>query len=370
MAALIVFLSYLLLRPAITLATELPRALLMLRWQGRYFVTVYLGAWGNGDGWAFRAGRLVIRIHPLFFVLRGSFSDTPSTPTLRQFAGWAASPIAIGFLILSGSVYLVWQDDFDAMIRLAAAVSALLAFVDLGVALLRETEPQTMQCGLVYVGPGATIRCLYTYKNQSLEYLQGLRAYLREDYRLAAGKYETVLDAGIETEDLLEDHAYATCVLGENQKSLASFRKLEQKNIPNSTQQAVAAMALWRSGNAEKALEMVNAAIRQAHGNAIARNVRGWIHNTMHMELGAQFDLYLATQNAPEYATAWANLAESQLANDSVEKATESIEKALQLDPFDLHVLQVQYKVLTWKRDESGARQVWQKIQILEGHFR
>ena len=334
----LILLSYFVVRPLLTLAGEGTRALLMLSWSKEHLVQLHLGSFGHHGGLYFRIGRLVVRIHPYWLLMRGSISDTYPTPTGRQFALWCAAPLLLNLVIFSSCLGLVWYSTLPDAWKVVMGMLGFLSFVELGFGVFREMEPIPMHCGLVYAGPMATLKLVLRHPQRGKHYLQGLRSYLREDYPDAIAHYLVVLNSGHPSIELLEDLAYAQFAVGRAADSLATFALLEQQAVPNATQNTVAAMAAYKLGDFAQATSFAQVALDSTPGHAMALNFRAWMQLQEGKYAEAKEDLLVATRNAPEYATAWGNLARCYWGLGEMEKARDAAAVAFRHDPMDLGI--------------------------------
>jgi tetratricopeptide (TPR) repeat protein len=171
----------------------------------------------------------------------------------------------------------------------------------------------------------------------------------------------------VRSEELWEDHAYAALATGQRRKSLAIFARLESAYVPNATQLSVGAMAYWEDGHKLAGMALVNKAIRLTPGHAMARNFRGWMHLQSGQTAEALSDLQIAVKHAPEYATAWANLAACHLASGDLEGAREAAGQAVKHGWGDLNVLRVQLRLAEAEPDPARSKEISGMIDILTG---
>jgi tetratricopeptide (TPR) repeat protein len=332
---------YFLIRPLSTLLPELCRAICMLTWSRRHMVDVHLGSQGHDLGLSFRLGRLNFRIHAYFFLLRGGISDTLTTPSTRQYLAWNISGLICSFVLLVFALTLILLRSLPDEFLPLLGMGALLSLTDLGFGLFRETDPICMRCGLVHTGSGPALRILAQYRSAAIDFLRGVRHYLRDDYRAAVAAYQRVLAAGMESEELLEDLQYAQMALGDYPAAAATFARLEARYVPSATQLAIASYVHWRLGQPGQAFARADAAIRTASAQPVARNYRAWLHLESGHPQAALTDLDIAIESSAEYATAYANRARAHIALGQVEAAERDILDALRLDPLDLETLGV-----------------------------
>jgi tetratricopeptide (TPR) repeat protein len=337
---------YLLLRPLCTLLPELCRALLMLGWSRRQAVDIHLGSQGHDRGWSFRIGRLRFRVHAYVFVLRGSISDTLALPSTRQFVLWNASSLLCSALIVGVCLFLILGRHVPDAVLPLLGVAALLAFTDLGFGIFRESDPICMRCGLVHSGPGPALQTIFRYRGAGIDFLRGVRHYLRDDYKAALNAYQSVLARGRHSEDLLEDIQYAQMALGDYVGAAATFDRLVADYVPSATQLAVAAYVSWRLGDPTQAFIHADAAIHTASAQPVARNYRAWLYLEIGNARAAVADLDVALASSAEYACAHGNRAQAFLELGRLQEARADILLALQLDPLDLELLRIGTAVL------------------------
>lgn len=332
---------YFLIRPLSTLLPELCRAICMLTWSRHQMVDVHLGSQGHDLGLSLRLGRVNFRIHAYFFLLRGSISDTLTTPSTRQYLAWNLSGLICSFVLLVFTLTLVLLRSLPDEFLPLLGMGALLSLTDLGFGLFRESDPICMRCGLVHTGSGPALSILTRYRGAAIDFLRGVRHYLRDDYRAAVAAYTRVLAAGMESEELLEDLQYAYMALGDHPAAAATFARLEARYVTSATQLAIASYVCWRLGEPGQAFARADAAIRTASAQPVARNYRAWLHLEAGHPMAALTDLDIAIASSAEYATAYTNRARSHAALGQLEAAGADIRTALRLDPLDLEALEV-----------------------------
>ena len=337
-------LCYFLVRPICTLLPELARVGVMLSWRGGHAVILHLGTLGHDRGWAFRVGRVSVRLHPLFFLMRGSMSDTDCLPRVGQYWAWNVVGLGVSLVLFGVAALLLLGDYVPGHWLPVVGMMGLLAFVDVGIGLFREFQPIPMRCGIVHTGAGSAMRDLVRYGDQAIVFLQGVRHYLRDDYYRALEAYEVVYGAGHRTEELLEDMMYAQMVLGQNRAAIETYGVMVESLVPNATQLTVVAQAYWGDGQPLVALQTLDRALGLAKAHPIALNYRAWmlLQGGAPAQVGqALKDLDKALGGSKEYAAAWANRAWGRWLVDDVGGALADVAEALKHDPIDLHVLEV-----------------------------
>lgn len=356
---------YFLIRPLCTLLPELCRALLMLSWSSDQSVDVHLGSLGHDRGLSLRLGRLNFRVHPYFFLLRGSISDTLAQPTMRQYLIWNASSLLCSAAILGACTVLVLGREVPEMSLPLLGMGGLLALIDLGFGLFREGDPICMRCGLVHYGPGPAIQTVFRYRGAAIAMLRGVRHYLRDDYRAALTAYQQVWDAGYRSEELLEDMQYAQMALGDMAAADATFAALQERYAPSATQYAVAAYVCWCLDDEVRAFACTDAAIDLASAQPVARNYRAWLYLQIGNPQAALADLDIALQSSSEYACAFANRANAHMRLGELKSAEADIRQSLRHDPLDLEGLATAVEVLQAVGASTDAATAQQRLALL-----
>jgi|GEM_PF-2739123 Flp pilus assembly protein TadD len=358
-------LGYMVLRPLLTLAEELPRAIAMTRWQGRFPVTFFWGSWGHQGGWSARLGSIILRFHPMGLLLRGGLSDTLSKPNSAEFDWWCRIPIGVSALAATLSAWLAvgsilpWTEG-----RLLAGMALLLSLSDfISHAWIRQ-EPMPLNCGMCWMGNGATLAKKRQYAPFGHDYLLGLHAYLRDDYQTALQHWDELAKSHSKDPEVLEEAAYASWVSGNTPKPFEFFRSLGSEFRASPTFRCIMSMALAQNGQMDEAFGEVNMALKMAPGNPMARNLRGWLYMQQKDFTSAEPDFREASKSS-EYATAWANLAQCRMEMGQWGQAQMDLQRAMELQPFDLGSMETLQEIQKRTGKEEQASRTQQMLELL-----
>jgi tetratricopeptide (TPR) repeat protein len=358
--------SYLLIRPLATFLHELGHLLALAGTQQGDAITVYLGSLGEHKrGWQFRTGRILWRVHPGVWLMRGSLCDFSHPLSRGRLIGFAiAGPLfSLAFAALAGGLAIA--ATLEGPVQGLLLLAAVIPLMDVLYALIYRYEPVMLSNQRMSVNDGQTLGWAFAYGKWTDDFLHGLWLFQMDRYAEAEGQLLPMLAAGIRRKMVFECLIYCTIATKKPDVAASLHEEMIRFHKQDALDRCHYILALLLSGRIAQAQIQLENALKVAPGHPESLAMRAELLIRSQDLEAAIPHLNAAIIGLPEFAAAQSNRAWVAIHNKDFESALADLRLSARHDNENplLHLTWAAYFVAT--EDHANAQSALESASIL-----